>query len=259
MSPYQSNLSSVSAALERVGDELANMRVVKLRGVNLHVGRAGKVLRDSIYRVEPLLPQLVKLPDFNEAILEKLGDYTTILLDAHRRCSPPVEPREAQLAMARRARRFLELFRADTQPLVTRGMISEKALRSNRGNGYQNLATDLLSLTMVLRAAWPKIHGRCSVTIDELREAESLIKPLAEAGRPSKTPVRDARDLRARALTAAVRDYEQLRLGLSYIRRNVGDAEKLAPSLFRRPTQKVSAVRSPLAASSPLAATSEGV
>lgn len=244
-------MSSVAAATERVGAELRSLRVSKLRGLNVDANHAARVLRDAAYRVEPLLPELCRLPDFDPALLEKLCAYATILLDAHGRCAPDLERKAAEEALAERARHFVELFRANIQLLITRGLFPVHALEPRRGTSYKNLACDLMSLTGLFHSAWPQIHDKCMTTTAELLDAAALIDPLCQAAVPMKMPQQEARELRDRAFTAALRDYEQLRLALAYIRRELGDTVELAPSMYGQVKRKKDEPRPPAARPSP--------
>ncbi len=125
---------------------------------------------------------------------------------------------------------------ADATAVCLRGLINPEALRALRGgNGDQNLAADLQTLSSVLKDNWPLIEGKCTTSLAELDHAEKLALRLERLiGEREQAPaVRAvATEERQRAYTLFVRAYDQVRRGVQFLRWSEQDADDIAPSLF---------------------------
>jgi hypothetical protein len=121
----------------------------------------------------------------------------------------------------------------------------------------------------MLRDAWPTIAGKTALSTREIEDARRVADQLLDAvGVRDQAPVVSAAtsDARARAYTLFFNAYDEARAAIHYLRRHIGDAEKIAPSLYagrggrgkkeepaQRPPAKPSEHVSPIDATQPVA------
>jgi hypothetical protein len=102
--------------------------------------------------------------------------------------------------------------------------------------GYKDLSYLLGALVGVYRQAWPTLNGHSTVTARELDEAETTVEQLAHAYATRANrfkAIKAANEQRIRNFTLLAEAYDQVRRGLHYLRWNEGDADRIAPSLYR--------------------------
>lgn len=130
--------------------------------------------------------------------------------------------------------------------LAHAGVISPATADAIRGGaGYKDLAVGIMSWVRAYRAAdWERIKRTTMLTDETLVEAESIAQRIyATVGYRDLNPEKVAAvaEIRQRILTVAVRRYDQVRRGATYLRWSEGDVDSFAPSLFakgpRRPAQ----------------------
>jgi hypothetical protein len=242
-SKKQSNGALTAGAHERVKAELAALDRTQLRNVNVSVNDAAELLLAAARRVEPLLPRLaVALPQFDQEILLRVQDYTLVLMEAHARCMLPPLPDVRHLVVAPKALELLRVLRMEVNLLAMRGLVDPKRVPRRQSVGYQKMSEELSLLSVLLYEVWPNIQGKTGLTEADVQEAERLSVALLEPP-PESLELDAAKDLRGRAFTAVVACYEeQLRPALVYVRRAIGDADELAPSLFKPRARKPSRV-----------------
>lgn len=107
------------------------------------------------------------------------------------------------------------------------------------------IAFDVLGLVQVFEDKWEQINGKTGITTDELEQAAGLANDLVTAvGRRDQAaaPTKEESLLRQQAYTVLVRAYNDVRDGLTYLRRKEGDVDSIAPSLWagrgKRPTEE---------------------
>jgi hypothetical protein len=121
--------------------------------------------------------------------------------------------------------------------------MSDTPLASLKGSvGFQNIASDLMTLTNMFRAVWPKLAGKTFVTEEELDRAEVLSDEVVyDLGQREQAPskIADVSIDRQKTFTLFVTAYDQLRRAITFIRWNEGDADEIAPSLYSGKRRKV--------------------
>jgi hypothetical protein len=107
------------------------------------------------------------------------------------------------------------------------------------GHGHVDTANDLLALSSLFSGAWPMVANKTAIEEHEVQRAGAvgaeLLVALGErevVG--AKKPPAEAQELRGRAFTLLVRAYNECRRAIAYLRWYEGDADVIAPSLFRR-------------------------
>jgi hypothetical protein len=179
-----------------------------------------------------------RLNDFDVTNLDKLETYALALTQAHSVCCG-VEDKSPELQrLSGEAQALRERLLGDLLVLVKRGFVSSATLKGLRGpNGHRNIASDILVIANVLRSAWTGIAGKTAVTEDELLHAEALGDAmLAIVGKRNQFTALgiQSSEERQRAYTLFMRAYNEVRSAITYLRRNCGDADSIAPSVYRR-------------------------
>lgn len=177
-----------------------------------------------------------QLPKFDIQQFDRLETFTLALGHAQTVYQTATEPPASLIALSDNATKMREVLLADVMTLVKRGLIEAAVLDDLKGtNGYKNLAFDLFALANIFRNNWAKISDRTSVETSELDQAEMLADQLITAvGEREQSPAIAALAVRDRqgAFTLFVRAYDEVRTAIMYLRRQQGDADKIAPSLY---------------------------
>ncbi len=82
---------------------------------------------------------------------------------------------------------------------------------------------------------WQKIQGKCATTPDDLTAATQMATRLTRVvGLREQSPAVLAAltEERMRAFTQLLKVYDETRSAVGYLRRHVGDADSIAPSLY---------------------------
>ncbi|WP_437681947.1 hypothetical protein [Sorangium sp. So ce131] len=127
---------------------------------------------------------------------------------------------------------------SDAEALARRGLLDAETVAEIRaGQGHIDTANDLVALSALFGASWPEIAGKTAATEEEVKRAGEIGPQLLAAlgvrehGKgPGPT---EAADKRARAFALLVHAYDQTRRAVAYLRWNEGDAETIAPSLYK--------------------------
>ena len=122
--------------------------------------------------------------------------------------------------------------------LAARGLLDPASVQEIRtGQGNLDIANDLVALCASLGASWAKIENKTAATAEEVHRAGDL-GPLLLAALgvrehgTTATPA-EAADRKVRAFTLFTTADDQTRRAVCYLRWNEGDADSLAPSLYK--------------------------
>lgn len=215
----------VRAAIEAVTDS-------ELTALNVDVPHAVSVVLTALQAVEPLQPELAKLPQLDHAELGKLRDYAFAAWFSHLTASSAISESEKEAMLAEAAPLRAELLVA-AEALAYKGAVDQAAVAAVRaGNGNVDRANDLVALAALFTGAWERVHNKTMVTWQDVEKAGALGSRLFMALSAGPVDVVAAEGLRARAFTLLARTYEQLRRGVGFLRWNEEDAEVLAPSIY---------------------------
>lgn len=251
-------------AFEQVQAELAALRDDELVTINIDILIAVTTVLGVVGELRMFRAELVaKLPDFDVERFDKLEVYARAAGHAHAlHLQVTSNPDLAPLVEAASALR--EQLLTDATALARRGLIAGQALDSLKGPiGHRNLAFDLSALSSVLRASWSTLEGKTAIVLGELEQARFFADQLLTAvGLREQGPsaVSASALTRQRAFTLLVKAYDQARRGLSYLRWDEGDLDRIAPSLYERratrrrhsePEQVTEAPTEPLAVVAP--------
>jgi hypothetical protein len=217
---------AVQALISEVADDA-------LVPINIDIPRAVSTILGSLPSVEPYLPKLRTLPDFDFGAIEKLKDFTFAAWHAHLAASPQTSESQKEQLLTD-ATPIREDLLVAAEALAHKGLLDKVTVASIRaGAGNLDKANDLVALATLFANGWDRVEGKTTVTWDDV-EAAGALGPkllLALADRPTSLTATDASKARARAFTLMVKGYAELRRGLSFLRWHDGDLDVLAPSL----------------------------
>lgn len=208
-------------------DDVMSIRVDIPRAVSTALGAFLKIgsHRDEIAEQMPAHPM---------GLLDKLETYAVAALYAHLTLVASEDALKALLAEATTLREDLLV---GAEALAHRGKLDRKRVADVRsGQGQLDLANDLVALGVLFSAAWEDVKASTAVTRTEVDRASVLgLELLTALGARDQgpAPISESKDARARFFTLFARAYDSCRRALVYLRWAEGDADEIAPSLFR--------------------------
>jgi hypothetical protein len=140
------------------------------------------------------------------------------------------------------ANKLNDILESEARTLALRGLFDKEKLgRLQGGNSYKALADDLEALAIELEAIYPKLQGKTSITLEELKAATQMATRLTRLrGENQLSPevVAEVTDERQRAFTQVIKAYDEARAAIAFVRRAEGDAEQIAPNLYIANTRR---------------------
>lgn len=209
-------------------DDVMTIRVDISRAVSTALGAWGR-----IRAFRPLIAE--ELPGFALAPLDNLEVYALAALHAH--LSTMGELGEnAVKSLIEEAVPLRENLLVAAEALAHRGLLDATRLAEIRsGHGHLDTAQDLVALGALFDSAWPAIGQRTAIERAEVDRATVLGTELLVAlgQREQLGATVNGKGARARAFTLFVRAYDACQRAIAYLRWNEGDADQIAPSLFK--------------------------
>jgi len=238
--PINDRESQVRAkqAYARLKPELGALFVAELLPFNVNAAKTVQLVLEVVPRLRALGPDLDRtLPTFDQRLFDKLEACALALSaieDEHAAAQTEERPTRRLLEQASYLRTLLM---SDASALCKRGFISPRDLGRVRGlRGYENTARDLATIAAFLRPLWPKISGKCAVTLTELDLATELVGKLRLTGSlQDGAAVALVDEARRRAFTLLYATYTEVRRSIGYLRAAEGDVDVLMPFLCGRP------------------------
>lgn len=227
-----------SDVLERLRPELEAVPRAEVRQISIDVDKAVATVLGALPRLRKLRPQIVALlPTLDLTLFDKMEDYAAALNAAHGAYQATTRSTTELRELAQEATQLLHILLAEATTLVKRGVLSPNVIRRlERPVGYKNVAQSLNRLAGGLQRQWPEIASKSSLTEAELQRAQSLqwrLLRLVGESENRKPRTDAANDLRRRAFSCFVRAWNDIRRAVSHLRWEAGDANDVAPSLFR--------------------------
>jgi hypothetical protein len=226
------------AAFALIKAEMASLRPDDLGKINIDISQAVSLVLGVLPGLTALRPEIAKLPDFDMAHFDKLETYALGAWFAYLLALPPASPSNPVQPLLEEASDLRLRLLSDAEALATRGHLDLESVQTIRaGKGNLDTANDLVALSALMSASWPKIENKTAATAEEVHRAGDL-GPLLIAALGVRehgitaTPA-EAADRKLRAFTLFATAYDQVRRAVSYLRWNKGDADSLAPSLYR--------------------------
>ncbi|HEX2733327.1 MAG TPA: hypothetical protein VHM70_17070 [Polyangiaceae bacterium] len=231
----ESNPNLFHLAFKRVEAEIKAVPTEQLVPINFDPRGVVATILGAYPEIIALRSQLNTLP-FDISIVDKLKDYALALGHAHARCMQAVEAGSELAELGSEGSAIRDRLQADAQGLAKRGIMNPKLLDKFRnGNGYKNIAFDVVGLAEAFLDVWDKLGGKTLVTREELEHAREVGNRLIEQlGLREQGPAEkdQASIVRQQAYVLCAHAYDEVRQAVAYIRRHEQDAEQIAPSLF---------------------------
>jgi hypothetical protein len=231
-------LAAIPAALDARREALMAMPGDRIqRSAKLDVGFAAETVMGRIPQIAPHRAALVAL--FG-AMAGTLVDG--LLTDARAAKQADVEllmgpPNGDYSEMEADVRAEHTLLITDAQSLANRRLLDAPRIEPARSvASYRALIQSTLALVALFNEKWPLIKDHTPITQTDLvraaNKADAMLLAIGEREQGStRAP---AAELRVRALSALLNNYDQVRRMLSYLRWEEDDADAIAPSLYAR-------------------------
>ncbi|WP_437624997.1 hypothetical protein [Sorangium sp. So ce1151] len=228
-----------ATAFNKTLPEIEALSADRLVPVNLDIPRV-------VSQVLGVLPGLLalrsgiaeQLQKHDVALLDRLETYALAAWYAHLVWLSSGGAENALKPLLEEAVPLRENLLSDAEALARRGLLDAETVAEIRaGQGHIDTANDLVALSALFSGSWSEIAGRTAATEDEVNRAGDIGPQLLAAlgvrehGKgPGPT---EAADKRARAFALLVHAYDQTRRAVAYLRWNEGDADIIAPSLYK--------------------------
>jgi hypothetical protein len=225
------------AAYARLEPEIAAIAPEQLAHLCIDVHDAVTTVLGAVPKILRLRQQVSVLPFFDVSAMDRLLDCALALGHAHTLYLAESKPVARLPALKQRALVLRRDLRADMKVLIRRGLLPDDCLANlHDSNNPCELAADLLLMVEVLRRHSSAIAGKSAIRASELNSTEQFADELVQAiGEKMQKPKRrgDAALMRRKAFTLLVTTYEQVWRAVAFLRADYGDAEEIAPSLYR--------------------------
>ncbi|WP_437909928.1 hypothetical protein WME95_19855 [Sorangium sp. So ce327] len=228
-----------AAAFDETLPEIEALSADRLIAINLDIPRV-------VSQVLGVLPGLLalrsaiaeRLPTHELASLDRLETYALAAWYAHLAWLSSGGAENALKPLLAEAAPLRENLLSDAEALARRGLLDADTVAEIRaGQGYIDTANDLVALSALFAASWSEVIGKTAATEEEVKRAGEIGPQILAAlgvrehGKgPGPT---EAADRRARAFSLLVHAYDQTRRAVAYLRWNEGDADSIAPSLYK--------------------------
>ncbi|WP_437900619.1 hypothetical protein [Sorangium sp. So ce124] len=228
-----------AAAFDKTLSEIEALGPDRLIAINLDIPRVVSQVLGVLPGILALRPAIAeRLPQHDVALLDRLETYALAAWYAHLAWLSSGVAENALKPLLAEAAPLRENLLSDAEALARRGLLDADTVAEIRaGQGYIDTANDLVALSALFTASWSEVTGKTAATEEEVRRAGEIGPQILAAlgvrehGKgPGPT---EAADRRARAFSLLVHAYDQTRRAVSYLRWNEGDADSIAPSLYK--------------------------
>lgn len=229
MDPRQFHL-----AFARLEAKIRAVPKEELVHINLDVPSVIAQILGVVPRLEPFREALSKLWDFDFEKFDKLEDYALALGHACTVYRVADEGPKDAPALAAKLAETRDDFYAAAYSLARHEYIDMKRLKRlyDGGRGYRSIAFDVLGLVELFLEGWDKITGNTPLRMADLTSARLDARRLMGAIGIDVNGTSDEALIRAQAFTLAVRAYDEVRRGMTYLRWRHGDTDSIIPSLY---------------------------
>ncbi|MCU0693646.1 MAG: hypothetical protein MUF54_19840 [Polyangiaceae bacterium] len=213
------------------------LRPEDVKRVNLDVPSAVATSLGALPEILALRSEVeARLPKFDIGHFDRLQSYTMALSHAFAQSKSSIAELDKLPELNVEGTTIRDNFLADMATLARRGLINPKTFKTCKGyTGYKNIATELQVLSNLARAHWTGIEGKCGICLEELDRADKIAAHMLRlVGLREQAPeiAAEAADERDRAFTLFMRNYDQVRRAVTYLRWDEDDADEIAPSLY---------------------------
>ena len=229
-----------AAAFASIQPELATVTPEEIPRITIDIGRAVGVALGALPHLRALRPAIQKeLPKHPIALLDKLETYALGAWYAHLLAAPPAGGGTSVKELLKEATPLRESLLIAAEALAHRGLVDAARVAEIRsGKGYIDLAGDLVALSALFLESWAKLSTKTAVELSQVERAAALgpalLAALGERGQPvGAQETQGAAAQRLRTFALFVRAYDACQRAVAYLRWDQGDADAIAPSLFK--------------------------
>ena len=242
--PSTSNASAPSApnaaaaAFAKIEPEIAALTPEEIAPVTVDVSAAVTAVLSAAPKIREHREEIVaQLPLHPIEQLDELETYAHGAWYAHLLHNYANGSPEAAKSMIEEAQKLREDLLVAAEALAHRGMLDADAVAAIRkGQGHADTAGDLTALAQLFQASWGKVSAKTAVEKTEVDRAAELgpAVMIALAVRKGGAQTTDTEAQRTGAFALLVKAYDSCRRALAYLRWAEGDADSIAPSLFKK-------------------------
>ena len=246
--------NAAAEAFAKVEPELGALSAEALAPLTIDPSTAVAAVLAAVPRIREHRAAIAEqLPRHDLRGLDELETYAQAawyahLLHAYSSTSP-----EAAKALIDEAGRLRDGLLIAAEALAHRALLDVDAVaRLRKGGANADLAGDLTLLATLFKDAWAKVSSKTAVERTEIDRAAELGPAVLVATAAKKHKQTDTEVQRARAFALLIDAYDRCRRAVAYLRWKEGDADTIAPSLFkkragRKPGKKDDEAEGPLA------------
>lgn len=226
------------AAYLQVESEFAAVTEADLVTINIDIPHAVSIVLGTVDGLAALRPAIAQqIPNHSLESFDKLRIYALAAWYAHLLFLNETAPKSAVKELMEEAIPLRANLLRDAEAAAGRGLVPSKTVDEIRaGQGNIDTANDLVALSALMNDNWKSLQGKTAATSKEISRAGELGALLLSAlGLREQAPTAPlpAADRRNRAFTLFYRVYDETRRAVSYLRWHDGDADELAPSLYK--------------------------
>ena len=255
--PTPPAISTAKEAFDTVVEETDAVADDEIRALNLDIPQTVSMVLGKLEVLRTFEPQLLALPGLEARFIKQLEAYALAAWQAHldEQGSPTNKTLRALVDEATTLRAGLL---AEADVLVRHNVFDAQAVAAVRaGQGYIDLANDCVAMGRMYQKAWVDIDGRTFTKRDAVDRAEvvgrELLTALGVRAEGGTAADRAAGESKVRAFALFAKAYDEVRRAIQFLRWHEGDADEIAPSLYRKAgrTSARSEVSSPARPSTP--------
>ncbi len=228
--------SAFAESYNKVIGEIRAVPDAELAEHNVSINGSVTTILGALPEIVALRPEIAKLPQIDQKLVDGLGDYARAAGEANSRYAIAMGPESDLQDLYEAAMREREVLRSDASALATRGIIDPARLSAFKGlTGFKNVAFELIDWANLMHEVWPTIEGKTALTQAEIEHAKDVGEKLVvAAGLREQGPamVQDVARVRDQAFTLMMRAYDEVRRAVTFLRWKQGDADTIAPSLY---------------------------
>lgn len=242
------SLVDLAAAFEKVRPEIDTVPDDAFFKKVIDVPYATTTAMAAADRIDELLPELARLPEYDLHPVHGLRGYAGAALHAHLMARELVAQPRSMSVLFQEAGRLRGDLTVLAEALARLGLFSAaqiSALRS--GRRYADVANALCALATLYEQRWPEIGSQVPISRQTVALAARIGAELQLGlGRrrlpplPRERPRGDGRRVAVQALSLFIQAYDHCRRGVTFVRWTHGDVGHYVPSLYPRRPRKSS-------------------
>jgi hypothetical protein len=233
--------NAAADAFARIEPEIAALAPEAISPIAVDIGAAVNSVLAAAPRIREHRDAIAdQLPKHPIGSIDKLESYAQAAWYAHLVHTYSSGSPEQAKALVEEGAKLRDGLLIAAEALAHRNLLDADAVaKIRKGSGNADLAGDLMALAALFKEGWSRVSAKTAVEKNEIERAAELGPAVLVAQVAKKHKNVDTDGQRARAFTLLVNAYDACRQALAYLRWKEGDADSIAPSLFKkRPGRK---------------------